>query len=255
MDLSSTSSNWIYAYKAGSALNSDSPSASIEQHDQYGTFNLNLATATGGNGNVNPFTTTATSASNNGNGSMNNTMMNSSMLAGGDSTTESPEQIIMDGTVAHGVMGAATFLLLFPSGSIVMRVFNFKGLIWLHVGIQVVSYLVALALMETGVWIAVNNGQVCTTALIYMFMLIETDDGYASHPWSRCSLWAVLPAIPGHWPPRPIQEQRRTQCTNIPAHLVGPHPYYPRHHQRLPWHSALKTRQLHDRWDSVCCHR
>lgn len=165
MDLSSTSSNWIYAYKAGSALNSDSVSASIEQHDEYGTFNLNLATATGGNGNVNPFTT-ATSTSTTGLSSMNNTM--NSTMDMGDSTTESPQQIIMDGTVAHGIMGATTFLLLFPSGSIVMRAFNFKGLIWLHVGIQVLGYLLALALMETGVWIAVNNGEVCATTLIYV---------------------------------------------------------------------------------------
>jgi hypothetical protein len=168
MNLASTSSNWIYAYKAGSALNSDSVSASIEQHDNYGTFTLNLAAATGGSGNVNPFTTTA-SASNTDMTAMsgNNTMINSTMMDTGNSTIESPEQIIMDGTMAHGIMGAATFVLLFPSGSIVMRILNFKGLIWLHVGIQVLGYLLALALMETGVWIAVNNGEVCATTLIY----------------------------------------------------------------------------------------
>jgi hypothetical protein len=167
MDLSSTSSNWIYAYKAGSALNSDSVSASIQQHDNYGTFTLNLATATGGSGNVNPFTTTA-SASNTGMTSMGgNSTTNSSMTDMDSSTMESPQQIISDGTVAHGIMGTAAFVLLFPSGSIVMRVLDFKGLIWLHVGIQVLGYLVALALMETGVWIAVNNEEVCATALIY----------------------------------------------------------------------------------------
>lgn len=170
MDLTSTSSNWIYAYKAGSPLNSDSVSASIDQHDNYGTFTLNLAAATGGNGLVNPFTTTATSASNTGMTAMTGSVstMNSTAMDTGSSTTESPEQVIMDGTVAHGVMGATAFVLLFPSGSIVMRIFNFKGIMWLHVGLQVVGYLVALALMETGVWIAINNGQVCTTALIYV---------------------------------------------------------------------------------------
>jgi hypothetical protein len=170
MDLTSTSSNWIYAYKAGSALNSDSVSASIEQHDNYGTFTLNLAAATGGNGAVNPFTTNATSASNTVTTPMsgNNSPTNPTMTDMGDSSTESPGQIIMDGTMAHGIMGAVAFVLLFPSGSIVMRIFNFKGLIWLHVGLQVLGYLVALALMETGVWIAVNNEQVCATALIYV---------------------------------------------------------------------------------------
>jgi len=167
MDLSSTSSNWIYAYKAGSALNSDSVSASIQQHDNYGTFTLNLAAATGGSGNVNPFTTM--SASNTGMTSMSgNSTTNSTMTDMGSSTMESsPQNVISDGTVAHGIMGTAAFVLLFPSGSIVMRVFNFKGLIWLHVGIQVLGYLVALALMETGVWIAVNNEEVCATSLIH----------------------------------------------------------------------------------------
>jgi hypothetical protein len=98
----------------------------------------------------------------------NNSTTNPTMTDMGDSSTESPGQIIMDGTMAHGIMGAVAFVLLFPSGSIVMRIFNFKGLIWLHVGLQVLGYLVALALMETGVWIAVNNEQVCATALIYV---------------------------------------------------------------------------------------
>jgi hypothetical protein len=171
MDLTSTSTNWIYAYKAGSPLNSDSVSASIDQHDNYGTFSLNLAAATGGDGTANPFTTTATSASNTGmTTSLNsgNSNMNSTTMDTGNMTTESPEQVIMDGTVAHGIMGVVAFVLLFPSGSIVMRVFDFKGLIWLHVGLQVLGYLVALALMETGVWIAVNNGEVCAPAFIYV---------------------------------------------------------------------------------------
>jgi len=165
MDLTSTASNWIFAYKAGSPLNSDSTSASIDQHDNYGTFTLNLAAATGGDGTMNPFTTTVTSASNTGMTSLNsaNSAMNSTMM----DMTPSNAQMIMDGTTAHGIMGAAAFVILFPSGSIVMRIFNFKGLIWLHVGIQVFGYLVALALMETGVWIALNNGEVRATASIY----------------------------------------------------------------------------------------
>jgi hypothetical protein len=166
MDLTSTSSNWIYAYKAGSALNSDSVSASIDQHDNYGTFTLNLATATGGDGTMNPFTTTTTAASNTGMTSLNsnNSTMNSTMMS---MDSSGPARQIMDGTTAHGIMGAAAFVLLFPSGSIVMRIFNFKGLIWLHVGLQVLGYLVALALMETGVWIAINKGEARATPAIY----------------------------------------------------------------------------------------
>jgi hypothetical protein len=201
MDLTSTSSNWIYAYKAGSAINSDSVSASISQHDQYGTFTLNLAAATGGDGTMNPFTTAATAASNTGMSSLNNdnSTMNSTMA----DTSDSNAQMIMDGTTAHGIMGAAAFVVLFPSGSIVMRIFNFKGVMWLHVGIQIFGYLVALALMETGVWIALNNGEVRATAPVCYMTLIRLDDGYASYPWLGRRLRALLPAFPGH----------RTPCT------------------------------------------
>jgi hypothetical protein len=66
----------------------------------------------------------------------------------------------MDGTTAHRIMGAVAFVFLFPSGSIIMRVFNFKYVMWVHVGLQIMSYLIALTVMETGVWIAVYNDEV-----------------------------------------------------------------------------------------------
>jgi hypothetical protein len=150
----------MYAYKGGSIM-SDSVSVSIDQHDSYGTFQLNLASATGGDGTMNPFTSTTAAASNTGmtaGVSSNNSTMNptNTMNMG---TTDPHQRQLMDGTTAHGIMGAAAFVLLFPSGSIVMRIFNFKHLIWVHVGIQIMGYIMALAVMETGVWIAVHNGQ------------------------------------------------------------------------------------------------
>lgn len=164
MDLTSSSTDWIYAYQAGSPMNSDSVSASINIHDQQGTFTLNLAAATGGDGTVNPFTNMATGASNSSMSSLNSNGMSINSTTG-MAVIDPTEKMIMDGTTAHGVMGAIAFILLFPTGSIVMRIFNFKYLIWVHVGIQVIGYLVALALMETGVWIAVNNEVVCPTSL------------------------------------------------------------------------------------------
>lgn len=160
MDLTSTSASFIYAYKAGIMM-SDSASASIDQHDAQGTFHLNLQAATGGDGTMNPFTTT-NAATNTGSTSMNSNNSSMNPTTSMD-TTMSNEQQIMDGTTAHGIMGAVAFLLLFPSGSVIMRVFNFKYVLWVHVGLQLMGYLVALALMETGVWIAVNKDEVSLT--------------------------------------------------------------------------------------------
>lgn len=161
MDLTSSSTNWIYAYKVGSALNSDSVSTSIDPHDGHGTFTLDLNAATGGDGTVNPFTGKTTWAS--------NTSTNSS-LSSDNSTTSTditPQEVqVEQGTLAHGIMGAVAFVFLFPSGSMVMRVFNFKHVLWVHVGLQIIGYLVALTVMETGVWIAVNNGEVCPIILV-----------------------------------------------------------------------------------------
>jgi hypothetical protein len=54
MDISSSSTQWIYAAKSGSAINSDSIYVSLAQHNRYGTLNLDLAAAKNSD-NTNPF--------------------------------------------------------------------------------------------------------------------------------------------------------------------------------------------------------
>ena len=48
-------------------------------------------------------------------------------------------------------MGVA-FALLFPSGAILIRVFAFKNLVWVHAGIQLLSYILALTGMSLGIY-------------------------------------------------------------------------------------------------------
>jgi hypothetical protein len=101
MDLTSSSANFIYAYKSGSMM-SDSTSASIIQHDGQGTFQFDLAAATGGDGTVNPFTSTTSAASNTG--------MTSS-LNSNNSTTNSTSNMGMGMGMGMGMamaMGPAT---------------------------------------------------------------------------------------------------------------------------------------------------
>lgn len=69
MDFTSNSASWIFASKSGSALNSDSQSASISQHgNTYGNWDWDFSAAKGGSS-VNPFasgTATTTGGSSSG---------------------------------------------------------------------------------------------------------------------------------------------------------------------------------------------
>lgn len=65
MDFSGSSSNWIHAYKSGSALNSDDVSESISQHDDAAAFTWDLAQAKGGS-DANPFTDSIATATTTG---------------------------------------------------------------------------------------------------------------------------------------------------------------------------------------------
>jgi len=68
-DLTDTSSSWVYAALSGSALNSDSQSATISQHQStYGTMTLDMTQAKN-SANTNPFVSSGSSATTGSSGS------------------------------------------------------------------------------------------------------------------------------------------------------------------------------------------
>lgn len=68
--------------------------------------------------------------------------------------------MVNNATVAHGILMGLAFALFFPFGSTLLRLFNFRGIIWVHAGVQAFAYAVALAAFGLGVWIAVETDQV-----------------------------------------------------------------------------------------------
>lgn len=56
-------------------------------------------------------------------------------------------------------MGLA-FALLFPSGAIMIRLFSFKGLVWVHAGTQMLAYALAIVGLGLGIYIAIWPSQV-----------------------------------------------------------------------------------------------
>jgi hypothetical protein len=83
MDVTSSSTSWIYAAHSGSALNSDSTSATITQHQStYGGMTLDLSKAKNTD-NTNPFTSSSSSTGSTGTTTVN---CDAAAQSGGSST-------------------------------------------------------------------------------------------------------------------------------------------------------------------------
>ena len=68
-------------------------------------------------------------------------------------------------------MGLA-FALLFPSGAIVVRLFSFKGLVWVHAGAQMLAYALAIAGLGLGIYISIWPSQVDYVGLCMSFVML-----------------------------------------------------------------------------------
>jgi hypothetical protein len=56
--------------------------------------------------------------------------------------------------IAHGVLASLAFVILFPAGSIAIRLASFPGIIWLHAAFQIFAYLIYIAAFGIGVYMA-----------------------------------------------------------------------------------------------------
>ncbi len=57
-------------------------------------------------------------------------------------------------TIAHGTIMCLAFVIFFPLGSFVIRLGHFKGVVYVHAGIQMFAYAMALAGMGLGAYVA-----------------------------------------------------------------------------------------------------
>ncbi|KAF7875135.1 hypothetical protein EAF04_002307 [Stromatinia cepivora] len=140
MSFIDASSEWIWGHRTGAALLSDSVNTNIGFHDRYGVATLNLQTAAGGKS-ANPFLTAEPVST------PNQTSFGSS----GASTGLSHYKKML---IAHGVLGSLAFVILFPLGAVAIRICNFRNLLWLHAGWMVGAYMIVLASLGMGVWLA-----------------------------------------------------------------------------------------------------
>ncbi|KAL6718395.1 hypothetical protein ACLMJK_004484 [Lecanora helva] len=91
--------------------------------------------------------------------------------------------------ITHGTLMGFAFAFLFPLGAIVIRTASFRGLVWVHAGIQAFSYLVALTGLGLGVYIAVyprsqikaSNGHPIIGIIVVGALLLQAIGGLLNH--------------------------------------------------------------------------
>ena len=136
MDFTSDKTSWIWSYKNGSALNPNSQSANLNQHNVFGTFTFDLTKARGGSS-LNPFVEALTiaSPSNNGSSTPASTAGSSATTGSASSSTSVSENNGTDSngdelkvnraTTAHGTIMGITFVIIFPLGALLIRLCSF----------------------------------------------------------------------------------------------------------------------------------
>jgi len=173
MSFTDASSNWIWAYKSGAAVSSDSVSASISQHTKFGETTFNLQNAAGGSS-ANPFSTTAAATS--GSSSSSSSSSGSTSDLGSSSSSGSSNGALPNDFVtvrmAHAIMAPVAFVLFFPLGAMAIRLLSFRGVVWFHAGWMVFTYIIVLGSMGMGLWIAVVSDQLDTTHSIIGLVVV-----------------------------------------------------------------------------------
>lgn len=162
-DFSSGNGDWIHASLPGRPLDSTDLNAQIQQHENYGSFTWTYTTAQGGQ-NINPFVakdagSTGVSSAPQPNGG--------SVSSSSTGDVGQPSNTIV---TTHGTIASISFLVLFPVGGIVVRVLSLP--IWVHAGLQILSYVCFVAAAGLGIYIAsVENAFITSHAIIGIILL------------------------------------------------------------------------------------
>ncbi|KAK6352853.1 hypothetical protein TWF696_004853 [Orbilia brochopaga] len=167
-----TRSTWLWAVKNGSPLDSSSTSAEIVQHDNNGLFTFDLTQATGGDS-ANPFVAAAPSPSSARTGTGANPTSNPSSApaspsnaadASGASDSDSSGAAVIAVTdtarmlKVHGILMGLAFAVLFPLGAIILRLLPSPHKVDIHMGIQLIAFILAIAGLSYGIMLAQDFG-------------------------------------------------------------------------------------------------
>lgn len=158
---------WIAAWREGDSLDSNSPLANIQVHDDNGSFEVDFAQATISS-DANPFVNSSSdggsggSGSNSGNKPGNDTNTDSdsdsnSGSSGGGAVTETNEGASNTLVWAHGIVMSVVFLIGYPLGAALMPL---VGKWQIHASWQVLAFLGMWAGFGIGYYLADRDGYV-----------------------------------------------------------------------------------------------
>lgn len=179
MDATSTSSNWIYAYKNGDPLDTTSTDASISEHDGTGSLRLDLTSGVGGNS-ANPFVAAQDSTPASGSASTTEGASQTSAPTGsqtGSQTASATGRPSTTGGVsgplttsnpsnsgaaqsfspnesyrsAHAAIMSLVFVVMFPLASLTLYLPHAQKVRLIHAPLQVVSIVLMIAGLGLGV--------------------------------------------------------------------------------------------------------
>lgn len=207
MNLSGSGQPWIWASKSGDPVRSDSTSANVQQHDDgaYASFKLDM---------------NMISPDNSSNTFLD--LSSSQIIDAGDSSAG------YDGAAIpiYGVIMCLAFVIGFPIGAFLIRLASFRGLVWIHAGVQLLSYFGAIIGLGLGVYIA-NKGAAdlrMTVTLdrwnsadpLILALLLPPHPRYSN----RCP--PHLPTCPRLRPSPPISALPPAQSLHARSRLVRP---------------------------------
>ncbi|KAL4934408.1 cytochrome b561 domain-containing protein [Aspergillus undulatus] len=88
---------------------------------------------------------------------------------------------------AHGLVMGIAFAIIFPLGAILLRVIRSKYGVYVHIGFQLLAYVLMIAGLATGIRVGKildrlhNNGHTILGTVIVVFLLIQPFIGFWHH--------------------------------------------------------------------------
>jgi hypothetical protein len=231
LDLSGQSS-WIAAWLEGDALDSDSTSAPISQHDDETGFTVDLSQASIAS-DANPFVESAPSSGGNENGSTGGQADSGGAVEESSGDSEDLPRI-------HGVIMSVVFVIGYPLGAMLMPIVRIW---WVHSTFQVLVFLLMWAGFGIGYVQANRDGSVSlppqqrrcdvTRGMLTSRLAVLQPSSHQNGHHSRGSDGSA--ACAGLDASRAVQEDEESRRLQLRPHLVRPRAHDHWHRQRRAW--------------------
>jgi hypothetical protein len=88
--------------------------------------------------------------------------------------------------LAHDAISPLVFALLMPMGAVMVHIFKFRGVLWFHAGWMVFNYILSLAALGTGIYVAfyirlMNSAHAIIGIIVIVGCILQPVTGLAHH--------------------------------------------------------------------------